>query len=406
MISVVNGNALHIPLADGCVQCAVTSPPYYGLRDYGIDGQLGLEPTPEAYVANLVAVFREVWRVLRDDGTAWINLGDSYFAQQGKGFPGTGQVNLDEPSRNAIKGIKRPEWLKPKDLLGIPWRVAFALQADGWYLRSDIIWHKPNPMPESVTDRPTKSHEYIFLLSKSQRYYYDAEAVREDGVCDDPREIQSGLERARQFGYDTKEFQLRPPRKNDGQDNGGNGSKIKDHVGNSLTRPDRTRNRRTVWTIATSPYSGAHFATFPPALVEPCILAGTSERGQCPTCGAPWVRVVERVAATSKPCPKTDSLYHAQGGNGAKKTGTIGMSGGGRVDGFTTTTGWRQSCACPPAEPVPQLVLDPFAGTATVGRVCARLRRNFVGIELNPAYITLARKRTSGVQIEMAGATG
>src|SRR3990170_2611483 len=176
-MTLLQANALRIPLADESVHMVCTSPPYWGLRDYGIGAQLGLEATIDEYVANMVAVFREVRRVLHPSGTLWLNLGDSYNAQTGSGFPGTGQVKLVVESRNAKR--PRPPGLKPKDLCGVPWRVAFALQADGWWLRSDCIWAKPNPMPESVTDRPTKAHEYVFLLTKAANYFYDQEAVRE-----------------------------------------------------------------------------------------------------------------------------------------------------------------------------------------------------------------------------------
>ena len=260
-------------LEDQSVQCVVTSPPYWGLRDYGVEGQIGLEKTPEEYVQRMVEVFREVRRVLRDDGTVWLNIGDGYNANTGAGF--NGNKRLDKKNRDTV--MDRPSWLKPKDMVGIPWRLAFALQADGWYLRSDIIWSKPNPMPESVTDRPTKAHEYVFLLTKRARYFYDADAVREDhtsygdyerrknklklGNTDHPR---SDLHCDKKGFRDRKEYY---------SPNG--------------------RNRRTVWEIATQPTPEAHFATFPEALVEPCIKAGTSERGCCSVCGAPWVRVVE-----------------------------------------------------------------------------------------------------------------
>lgn len=239
-------------LPERSVNCCVTSPPYFGLRDYGHEAQMGLEPTPDEFVAGMVAVFAEVRRVLRDDGTLWLNLGDSYNAQPGQrktadkagakqqtnaGSPGA-------PSRHVAD-------LKPKDLIGIPWRVAFALQADGWYLRSEIIWHKPNPMPESVTDRPTKAHEQLFLLAKSPRYYYDAEAVKEDGVG-----------RETYFGSDAYS-------KGSGRNDSGS---YNDKV---CTK----RNRRSVWTITTKPFKGAHFATFPPDLIEPCILAGCPPEG-------------------------------------------------------------------------------------------------------------------------------
>jgi DNA modification methylase len=263
-------------LPDESVQCCVTSPPYWRLRDYGTEGQLGLEPTPEEYVENMVAVFREVRRVLRADGTLWLNLGDSYATG---GYSGEGNVTNKDPSRYPGGWRTQPRaqgamktagvgGLKPKDLCGIPWRVAFALQADGWWLRSDIIWSKPNPMPESVTDRPTKAHEYLFLLTKSARYYYDADAVREALK-------ESSIERGK-YGWsgntdDSKFISVQA----------GQGFRRVKKEGtklNELYNP-AGRNRRTVWHIATAPYSGAHFATYPPALVEPCIKAGCPEGG-------------------------------------------------------------------------------------------------------------------------------
>jgi DNA modification methylase len=242
------------------IQCAVTSPPYWGLRDYGQPGQLGLERTPDEYVANMVDVFREVHRVLRDDGTLWLNLGDSY-AMTTKGSSGKGEKQVtNKGTLIADRSWSIPSGLKPKDLVGIPWRVAFALQADGWYLRSDIIWHKPNPMPESVTDRPTKAHEYLFLLTKRERYFYDADAVREPMA----RAYEVGCGVGVQFrsgGVDSLT----------GQDRGGTSQDgLARHIPNPLGR-----NRRSVWSVATRPYRGAHFAVFPPKLIEPCILAGS-----------------------------------------------------------------------------------------------------------------------------------
>jgi len=230
-------------------QTCVTSPPYFGLRDYGHDGQIGLEKTPEEYIAAMVEVFRCVRDVLADDGTCWINIGDSYNAAGRTGHgarvgykQGTNRAS-DTGADNCRPSV---DGLKPKDLIGIPWMLAFALRADGWYLRQDIIWHKPNPMPESVTDRCTKAHEYIFLLSKSERYFFDSETMKEPAVA--------------------------PPKacgpKNDATRN--------DSGRTGIVRGDgETRNRRSVWTVATVPYKGAHFATFPPALIEPCILAGS-----------------------------------------------------------------------------------------------------------------------------------
>ena len=256
-------------LPDGSVQCCVTSPPYYGLRDYGHDGQLGLEPTPDEYVANLVGVFREVRRVLRDDGTVFLNLGDSYAAgktgrddghrRNSWGVFADGEA---KPEHMAGTGKNRPAppGLKPKDLIGIPWRVAFALQADGWWLRSDIVWSKPNPMPESVTDRPTKSHEYVFLLSKSQTYYYDADAIAEPGVipAGTYAAVKGKATRARTMG-------LREPSGNE-----------REGVGWTYTG---TRNARTVWTITTQPYKESHFAVFPEELARRCIVAGCPKGG-------------------------------------------------------------------------------------------------------------------------------
>jgi DNA modification methylase len=245
-------------LPDVCVRTCVTSPPYFGLRDYGVEGQIGLEQTPEEYVSALVNVFREVRRILTDDGTLWLNLGDSY-ANDGKWGGSSGGKHVE--ALHGATGIgrgKKSTSLKPKDLIGIPWRVAFALQADGWYLRQDIIWHKPNPMPESVTDRCTKAHEYIFLLAKSPRYYFDAEAVKEPAV--NTRKPGRKITDTREtYGVG-------------GGNAGLNGLMARYHNGEMPTH----RNRRSVWSIATKPFKGAHFATFPPDLIEPCILAGSA----------------------------------------------------------------------------------------------------------------------------------
>ena len=266
-------------LETGSVQTCVTSPPYFGLRDYGVSGQIGLEPTPAEYVEQMVAVFREVRRVLRDDGTLWLNLGDSYASGGGTG--GTGK-ETDYTGKRSLPN-KRAEGLKPKDLIGIPWRVAFALQADGWYLRQDIIWHKPNPMPESVRDRCTKAHEYLFLLSKSERYYWDAEAMKEEAVGQNLHDLTGPGYTAPGQTPNTGNRSRRDSFKRDGSKRAEviPGQSVGTH------RPDRpeseydvfTRNRRSVWTVATRPYKGAHFATFPPALIEPCILAGAPFNG-------------------------------------------------------------------------------------------------------------------------------
>jgi DNA modification methylase len=252
-------------IVDGSVQCCVTSPPYWGLRDYGNGGQIGLEQTPDGYVAELVAVFREVRRVLRDDGVLWLNLGDSY-AGSGKGPAGNLGATHNERHMEHKHSAIVPEGLKPKDLVGIPWRVAFALQSDGWYLRQDIIWAKPNPMPESVKDRCTKSHEYLFLLTKSNRYYFDDLAIAEPattkpGATWAERKAAGATAGNVIVGHETR-----------------NGTQRVVHgkgVTSNLTRQDGLRNKRSVWTINTKPFRGAHFAVMPEALVEPCVLAST-----------------------------------------------------------------------------------------------------------------------------------
>ena len=238
-------------LPDQSVHTCVTSPPYFGLRDYGMAGQIGLEDTPDAFVARLVDVFREVRRVLRDDGTLWVNLGDSYAGYHGNKnalMPTSATNGWTNGTNENSRGDKRPQdiGLKQKDLLGIPWRVAFALQADGWYLRQDIIWHKPNPMPESVRDRCTKAHEYVFLLSKSAKYFYDHYRISERST-------------GRETYFGSKKYST-----GSGRNDGGSYDPTKSEY----------RNKRSVWTVATKPFAGAHFATFPPDLIEPCILAG------------------------------------------------------------------------------------------------------------------------------------
>ena len=248
----------------GSIQTCITSPPYWGLRDYGQDDQIGLEQSPDAYVSELVDVFRGVWNVLADDGTLWLNLGDSYASSGGISSPdrshsgGTRKERGIQASSMSRGGVNKPNSIngsiKAKDLIGIPWRVAFALQDYGWYLRSEIIWHKPNPMPESVTDRPTKSHEHIFLFSKQPKYFYDHEAIKEPALWADDKRNGGG-----RFTYGGKRAE------NDG------------FIQQSFVTVNDTRNKRDVWTVATKPFSGAHFAVYPPELIEPCVLAGSKE---------------------------------------------------------------------------------------------------------------------------------
>jgi DNA modification methylase len=258
--TIYQGGALEVlrSLPSESVHCCVTSPPYWGLRDYGVEGQIGLEKTPEEYVSKMVEIFREVKRVLRNDGTLWLNLGDCYNGSGGAGGDyNKGGLKEGQPKYPGRK-IAR---LKPKDLVGIPWRVALALQADGWYLRSDIIWHKPNPMPESVKDRPTKAHEYVFLLSKSQKYYYDAEAIKEPIAA-------STVERAK-----SKNNASTRKDKGAAQWQSGLTPEQQDKWYSNIDK-NTVRNKRSVWTVPTQPFPEAHFAVYPPALITPCILAG------------------------------------------------------------------------------------------------------------------------------------
>ena len=525
-------------LPDSSVQCVVTSPPYWGLRDYGHADQIGLEATPEEYVETMVGVFREVRRVLRDDGTLWLNLGDSYASSPASGGEQSSKMTGGEHKRTPRNGYTRPAGLKPKDLVGIPWRVARALQEPyytgeirnemdrvwlaamidgedcifihkrktgqsngqgyvrkndsygsglevantnrgiverclaiagkgsictqeggrfgrkqtlyrwnlrsnecrgvleevypfliakqhearlaigcpssgpkaanaheslkalhhggesgidfpapepmfrpGWYLRSDIVWSKSNPMPESVTDRPTKAHEYVFLLTKSARYFFDADAVREKvgQVTRDAASFRDG-------GVYTG-----------GRSFNNSADKHKDTHGDGECGDGR--NIRTVWTIPTQPYSGAHFAVFPRKLVEPCLKAGTSEKGACGECGAPWVRVIE----------KSDELDASAKGstfNGGK-TGT--RDGGGRTQEGprfkNKTTGWSPACSHD-AKPIPCVVMDPFYGAGTVGVVAQDMHLDCIGIELSDDYAALARKRTEQATLPFSAEGG
>jgi len=373
------------------VQCCVTSPPSWGLRDYGAGGQLKLEETTEAYISNMVLVFREVWRVLRDDGTLWLNLGDSYSGVAGNARgegAGDGQERVKSMGFGALPKRKDLEGgLKHKDLAGIPWRVAFALQADGWYLRQDIIWHKPNPMPESVTDRCTKAHEYIFLLTKAGKYFYDSEAVKERGVM---------------VAGDSAGSTQRDTQETHGLGGGNSGINLaKQKLATELQEKGySTRNKRSVWTVTSKPFKGAHFATFPPDLIEPCILAGTSENGQCPKCGKSWKRIMEKIGV---------STYEKMGGKngGYKKMREESMRRGetgvgdtrdsnGNIVWYEATpkkfVGWQPDCVCG-LDPIASVVLDPFSGAGTTGVVAVQHGRRYIGIELNPDYLEMSRKR-------------
>ena len=335
-VGLISADARHLPLADGSVHCVVTSPPYWGLRAYGGDpGMLGLEPTFDEHLGNLVEGFREVRRVLRDDGTLWLNYGDKYNAGTNSSRPKPiKEVDVGYWT-NPHTGMRvNADFCKTKDLMMMPARVAMALQADAWWLRSEIVWHKPNPMPESVTDRPTSSHEKVFLLTKKPRYFYDAVAVREKTNRDSKARYERN---STEDG--SREYKM----------------------GSPPTGNPSGANLRNVWKIPTHGYPGAHFATFPPALAKRCILAGTSAHGVCEGCGAPWVRQVE--------------MTHKDNGEG--KASKMALASEKRafrksVDQTVKTTGWLPSCTCD-AGRVPATVFDPFGGSGTVAEVSTGL---------------------------------
>ena len=366
------------------VHCVVTSPPYWGLRDYGVEGQIGLETTPEAYIEKLVDTFRQVRRVLRRDGTVWLNIGDTYFGSwgnyggQNRGHGAQREIvsgsAVPNPAYDGLEGYHPPSarphpTLKPKDLVGIPWRLAAALQSDGWWLRSDVIWSKPNPMPESVTDRPTKSHEYVFLLAKNDQYYYDAEAIKEIAVGGAP----GNTTHKGQTAFENGDVHMRTK------------------AGLTQMIAFARHNKRSVWTIAVEAFAEAHFATFPTKLVEPCILAGTSERGCCTACGAPWIRIVKRSVALESGSGKSGNAPEGKyAGSAQAESGTYDIRLGPVVT--TETAGWKPSCTCA-ADTAPCTVLDPFSGAGTTGLVALRLGRSYIGIELNPEYIAMSERR-------------
>jgi DNA modification methylase len=378
--TLIRADARAIPLADQSVHCVVTSPPYYRLRDYQVGGQIGLEVSPDAYIAEMLTVFREVWRVLRDDGTLWLNIGDSYAASGGVGAGGNlGRINRSYQQRNARPGYTGGA-LKPKDLMGIPWRLAFALQADGWFLRQDIVWAKPNPMPSPVLDRCVTAHEYMFLLSKSPRYYFDPVAIAEPSVT------EASGNKTRRLG----EAYGRPGAA----------------VGVSVPWEGSTRNKRSVWTVSTEPSKVAHFATYPTKLVTPCILSGTSERGCCQRCGTPWRRLVDKVRRATRP-GESSKIYEPNGSKQdalGKRTYTgfnkrwkesreVGNRDPLRHVTETVTTGWAASCTCNAGDPVPCVVFDPFCGAGTTVMVADRLGRHGIGIDLSERYLAYGRER-------------
>ena len=368
-------------LPDASVQCCVTSPPYWGLRSYGGDtGMIGLEPTFDEHLSNLVDVFREVRRVLRKDGTVWLNYGDAYGGSQSTGrndvvggnhHGGMPGFHGGATGQKAQRIAARPH-VGSKQLMMMPARVAMALQADGWWLRSEVIWHKPNPMPEPCTDRPTSSHEKLFLLTKSARYFYDADAVRSDGYANRGGGAYAG-------GKDVGASGAQSPRETTAR------------IAESRSKHPGA-NLRNVWTIPTHSFKEAHFATFPPKLVEPCIKAGTSERGVCGECGAPWKRQVDKEVVKNRPNAGNDP--RSRGEDKLNAESKHGHKGNNLQTKFTTT-GWEPTCEHKAAT-VPATVLDPFAGSGTVGHVALSLGRKFIGIEISAEYTDMAMRRVMG----------
>lgn len=473
---IIIGDAIEelVKLPAESVHCVVTSPPYWGLRDYGVSGQLGMERTVEEYVEKLVAVFREVKRVLRGDGTVWLNLGDTYagggnggggsFAEDGIRMCAAGLRGIANGESQIENGASQPgknkAWragarlvgggLKRKDLVGAPWRVALALQEDGWWLRMDNVWNKTNPMPESVRDRPVRGHEYVFLLSKRARYFYDfhavktvvtgtanarskaagqfpAEALRDGNrrrIANSESQIANGVNpKAKLAGVNSRVFQERDANhvrsgKNelsiDRRKVGFNArwkGRIKQNpsFSGAMSGLVAQRNLRSVWTMGTAPYRGAHFATFPPGLIENPILAGTSEHGCCGGCGKPWTRVVSKGAENrewQRLCggdgngkyngrnTKDYQTHKAQPASTVKARILAGMR-------EEKTVGWQAGCTCAAAV-VPCVVLDPFGGSGTVGMVAGRLGRNSILIELNPEYLGLIEERVGHSRFQIS----
>lgn len=354
-------------LGESSIDCCITSPPYWGLRNYGMPGQIGLEPTPERYVERMVEVFREVRRVLRKHGTLWLNIGNTYAANRSYQVPDSKHTDVGNEMASVV-----PAGYKPKDLIGVPWLTALALQRDGWYLRSDIIWSKANPMPESTTDRPTNSHEYIFLLSKNERYFFDQEPVREP------------------FSEHWKKTWEKHPRNplQSNSDSPYRQSKRNTH-GGGVGYPDAEgRNIRTVWHLTAQPFAGAHFAVFPEELVRRALLAGCPEK-VCEECGRPSERIVEKEKSFESGSGQAGNMPTGkQDLSQAETNSTPDIRMGPTVR--TRTVGWTD---CGHNAYRPGVVLDPFGGSGTTAFVARKQGRHSVLIELNTDYCEIISKR-------------
>ena len=387
MISFLQGDVFDKlkDLDDNSIDCVVTSPPYWGLRDYGVDGQLGLEPTYQEHIKNIVELFRAMKPKLKDTATVWLNYGDSYAATVNGTKVKDMKKNLQKNRINKIKGkfddrgfVDKPfstiqGSLKPKDLVMIPNRIAIALQDDGWWIRSEIIWHKPNPMPESTKDRPTSCHEKIWLITKSKKYYYDADAIKE--VCKTPnKEIRTPS------GWDTSTGK------------NGHGKIHKQGRSSNFTKSTQQpkKNKRNVWTVTTKPCKDAHFATFPKDLAEPCIKAGCPEK-VCVECGIPYISNYKRT-------DNNENFIQTKGSDTPNiKKGGVRLNKNGTSPHFNPPTieflNLKKNCNCKTDEFKSGVVLDPFGGSGTTGIVAKQFNRTAILIELNPEYIEIAKKR-------------
>lgn len=384
-------------LPDESVHCVVTSPPYWSMRDYGAPGQFGLEPTLAEYIADLVDICEGVKRVLRDDGTFWLNIGDGYIgARRGAGDTHADKSTLEgsrhsqDESRRARESFRRDRrdvgdvhhkaspGLGYKQLMLQPMRAVCALQDAGWIVRCDVIWAKPNPTPESTRDRPTRAHEYLFLLTKRRHYFYDQEAIREPFK-------KSTIARLTQKNFAAQKGGAKDYR------NGVNPSRsVRKVTENVAGNGSQMRNKRSVWNIAPQASKIPHFAMFPEKLVEPCIKAGTSEVGCCSVCGSPWRRQID----VKDPEKALGKSYHDHADDFGRGQHAVPSA---ETAPYRVTAGWAPSCTHE-ALPVPCIVLDPFMGSGTTALVAATLGRDYLGIELNPEYVAIAEKRLAPVR--------
>lgn len=397
-VQLYTGDALRVlrTLPDDSIHSIITSPPYWNLRDYGVPGHIGMEPTWAEHLDNLMAVLNEAKRVLRPDGNMWLNYGDSHVTRvRGRSKLAT-ENSLQKTNKGSVRTGSSIPGLKRKDLMFLPERLAMALQDHGWWVRENIIWKKTNPMPESTEDRPANCYEDLFICSKRSRYFYDNMAVRTP-VKDSTKE-RAKRARGKQYqvpgvkAHHGKEFQKKTNRSDKQRGHSRRHAGFNDRW-DQMSKDEQCENGaslKNVWEIAASCYKGAHFATFPPALVERCMLLGTSEKGCCADCGKPW----KRITVDSPKYERQKALLRETSKRGSKgKLVNVAFSGGTSLVVEKITVGWLPTCKCENPTTKPCVILDPFAGAGTTGLVANRLGRDAVLIELNPAYVTMARER-------------